>query len=145
MVKRFSGPTVIETDDDGNNPVAIFTGPDKREIRSNDADYAAAVVGAAGRVDVLNGATAGQSSAWLRIGPFSERYAYQLDSGSTSTQYAIDISEDGVTSLGQAFTGTWARSDLAYITGLISYSNPRAKYFRVTVISGGPLSFSRGF
>ena len=48
MVKRFSGPTVIETDDDGNNPVAIFTGPDKREIRSNDADYAAAVVGAAG-------------------------------------------------------------------------------------------------
>lgn len=108
-------------------------------------EYAAAVVGAAGRVDVLNGATAGQSSAWLRIGLFPERYAYQLDSGSTSTQYAIDISEDGATSLGQAFTGTWARSDLAYITGLISYSNPRAKYFRVTVISGGPLSFSRGF
>ena len=47
MVKRFSGPAVIETDDDGNNPVAIFTGPDKREIRSDDADYAAAVVGAA--------------------------------------------------------------------------------------------------
>lgn len=51
MVKRFSGPTVIETDDNGNNPVAIFTGPDKREIRSDDSDYAAAVVGAAYNID----------------------------------------------------------------------------------------------
>ena len=135
---------LVNDDDDHLYGYRLSDGTEVR-IGTSRPDNAAAVVGAVGRFDVLNGATAGQSSAWLRIGPFSERYAYQLDSGSTSTQYAIDISEDGVTSLGQAFTGTWARSDLAYITGLISYSNPRAKYFRVTVISGGPLSFSRGF
>ena len=48
MVKRFSSPAVIETDDSGNNPVAIFIGPDKREIRSNDEEYANSVAGAAG-------------------------------------------------------------------------------------------------
>lgn len=143
MVKRFSGPTVIETDDDGNNPVAIFTGPDKREIRSNDADYAAAVVGAANRPDILSGASAGDSTGWLPISPAPERLMYQLDSGSASTQFAVDISADGVTSLGQAFTGSWASSTTAHITAPISFSNPLARFFRVTVMAGGPLSMRR--
>ena len=48
MVKRYQGPAIVETDDSGNNPVSIFIGPDKSEIRSDSASYAATVVGAAG-------------------------------------------------------------------------------------------------
>ncbi len=117
---------------DGNN----YPGPALQ-------DYAAAVVGAASRVDILSAASAGSDSGWLPIAPSPERLLYQLDSGSTTTGFAVDISADGATSLGQAFTGTWASSTTAYITGLISYSNPLATYFRVTVTSGGPLSMQR--
>jgi len=105
--------------------------------------YAAAVVGAARRADILSGASSGTDSGWLPISLAPERLLYQLDSGSTPTTFAVDISADGVTSLGQAFTGAWSRSDIAYITGLISYSNPLAKYFRLTVLTGGPLSMQR--
>lgn len=93
---------------------------------------------------ILNAASAGAATAWLPISPAPERLIYQLTSGSVSTGFTVDISADGVTSLGQAFTGTWARSDLAFITGLISFSNPLARFFRVTVTSGGPISMARG-
>lgn len=53
MARRFSGQIVVETDDDYANPVFIATGPNKQEIRSTDADYAAAVVGAAGGVPMI--------------------------------------------------------------------------------------------
>ena len=107
------------------------------------SDYAAAVVGAANRPDILSGASAGDSTGWLPISPAPERLMYQLDSGSASTQFAVDISADGVTSLGQAFTGSWASSTTARITAPISFSNPLARFFRVTVMAGGPLSMQR--
>ena len=93
---------------------------------------------------ILNAASSGAATAWLPISPNPERLIYQLTTGSVSTGFAVDISADGVSSLGQAFTGTWASSTTAYITGLISYSNPLARYFRVTVTSGGPISMARG-
>lgn len=101
-------------------------------------------IGSPARELILNAASAGVDSGWLPISPAPERLVYQLTSGSTSTGFTVDISADGATSLGQAFTGTWARSDLACITGLISYSNPLARFFRVTVTSGGPISMARG-
>ena len=96
------------------------------------------------RGDILNGAAAGQTSGWLPLAPFAERLIYQLDSGSTTTGFSIDVSADGVTSLGQAYTGTWSSSTAAFRTEPIAYSDPRAKFFRVTVTSGGPLSMARG-
>lgn len=101
-------------------------------------------VSPASRLPILSGASAGQSTTWLAVSNAPERFAYQLDSGSTATTFSIDISADGVNSLGQAFTGTWARSDLAEITPPIMFSNPLAKFFRWNVVSGGPLSVSRG-
>lgn len=96
------------------------------------------------RSPVLNGASAGTNSGWLPLATAPERFAYQLDSGSTVTGFSIDISADGVSSLGQAFTGTYDSSAVAEITFPIMFSNPLAKYFRWTVLSGGPLSVSRG-
>lgn len=96
------------------------------------------------RQPILNGASAGSDSGWLSISKAPERFAYQLDSGSTATTFSVDISADGVSSLGQAFTGTWASSVLAEITFPIMFSNPLAKFFRWNVLSGGPLSVSRG-
>lgn len=95
-------------------------------------------------VAILSGASAGADSGWLPINAAPERFAYQLDSGTTTTTFSIDISADGVTSLGQAFTGTWASSSLAEITQPIMFSNPLAKFFRWNVVSGGPLSVNRG-
>lgn len=95
-------------------------------------------------VPILAGASAGADSGWLPINAAPERFAYQLDSGSTTTTFSIDISADGVTSLGQAFTGTWASSSSAEITPQIMFSNPLAKFFRWNVVSGGPLSVNRG-
>jgi len=96
------------------------------------------------RSPILNGASAGTDSGWLPISTSAERFSYQLDSGSTVTGFSVDISADGVTSLGQAFTGTWASSSVAEITFPIMFSNPLAKYFRWTVLSGGPMSIARG-
>ncbi len=93
---------------------------------------------------ILNGASAGADSGWLAMSDAPERFAYQLDSGTTTTTFSVDISADGVNSLGQAFTGTWASSTLAEITPPIMFSNPLAKFFRWNVLSGGPLSVSRG-
>lgn len=93
---------------------------------------------------VLNGATAGQASAWLPIAAYDERLIYQLTSGSTLTQFAIDVSADGVTSLGQAFTGTWQSSTVARRTRAIAFSHPLARYFRISILAGGPISFARG-
>lgn len=93
---------------------------------------------------ILSGAVAGSDSGWVPISDAPERFAYQLDSGSTSTAFSVDISADGSTSIGQAFTGTWASSASAEITFPVMYSNPLAKYFRWNVLSGGPLSVSRG-
>jgi hypothetical protein len=93
---------------------------------------------------ILNAASSGAATAWLPISPNPERLIYQLTTGSTSTGFTVDISANGVTSLGQAFTGTWASSTTAYITGLINFSNPLARYLRVTVTSGGPISMARG-
>jgi hypothetical protein len=100
--------------------------------------------GVAARVSILNGATAGQDSGWLPLSGAPERLMYALDSGTTTTTFSIDISADGVTSLGQAFTGTWASSTEAQISQQLMYSNPQARYFRFNVLSGGPLSVARG-
>ena len=99
---------------------------------------------AAPKVPILQSASAGDSSAWLPIAPYPERLAYSLDSGTTSTTFSIDISEDGSTSLGQAFTGSWASSTLAEITYPILYTDVRARYFKITVNTGGPITFLRG-
>lgn len=103
----------------------------------------AADSGLAPKTQVLFGATTGQNSGWLPIAPFAERLFYQLDSGTTSTQFSIDISADGATSLGQAFTGTWAASATGEFTPPILFTNPLARFFRFNVISGGPLSVYR--
>lgn len=92
---------------------------------------------------ILTGASAGQNSGWLPIAPFPERLFWQLDSGTTATQFTIDISADGATSLGQAFTGTWAASTAGEFSPPLLFTNPQARYFRVTVVSGGPLSVYR--
>jgi hypothetical protein len=96
------------------------------------------------RQPILLGASAGADSGWLPLSKGPERFMYQLDSGTTNTTFSVDISADGSTSLGQAFTGTWASSTLAEITPPIMFSNPLAKFFRWNVVSGGPLSVSRG-
>ena len=95
------------------------------------------------RSNILSGANAGTDSGWLLIGPHAERLLYQLDSGSVSTGFSIDISADGITSLGQAWTGTYNSSTVAEFSFPLWFSNPLAKYFRVTVTSGGPISFAR--
>ena len=96
------------------------------------------------RAPILDGASAGEDSGWLPISANPERFAYQLDSGTTTTTFSIDISADGVSSLGQAFTGTYASSTVAEITFPIMFSNPLAKFFRWNIVSGGPMSVSRG-
>ena len=88
---------------------------------------------------ILEGATAGQNSGWV---PYATgmRLAYALDSGTTATTFSVDISADGSTSLGQAFTGTWASSSAYEITPPIWLSNYAARFIRFNVLSGGPLS-----
>ncbi len=88
---------------------------------------------------ILNGATAGQDSGWVAYIP-GMRLAYALDSGTTSTTFSVDISADGVSSLAQAFTGTWASSTLFEITQPIWLLNQAARFIRFNVLTGGPLS-----
>jgi hypothetical protein len=90
---------------------------------------------------VISAAAAGQDSGWIPYVP-GMRLAYALDSGSTTTTFSVDISNDGVTSLGQAFTGTWA-STTAEISPPIWLTNTQARYIRFNVLSGGPLSVIR--
>lgn len=99
-----------------------------------------ALVSGAG-VSVLSAASAGQDSGWIAYTP-GMRLAYALDSGSTTTTFSVDISNDGSTSLGQAFTGTWA-STTAEISPPIWLTNTQARYIRFNVLSGGPLSVIR--
>lgn len=96
----------------------------------------------ASKDEILSAANAGASSAWV---PYvaGMRLAYALDSGSTSTQFSVDISADGITSLGQAFTGSWASSSVAEITPPLYLTNPQVAFIRFNVISGGPLSVKR--
>ncbi len=89
-------------------------------------------------VSLLSAASAGQDSGWLTYYP-GMRLAYALDSGSATTTFSVDISADGSTSLGQAFSGTWA-STTAEISPPIWLTNPAARYIRFNVLSGGPLS-----
>ncbi len=96
------------------------------------------------RTPIIQGGSAGATSGWLPISSNPERFLYQLDSGTTATTFSVDISADGVTSLGQAFTGTWASSSQAHITPPLMFSNPQARFFRWNVVSGGPLSVFRG-
>lgn len=93
---------------------------------------------------VLNGAVAGENSGWLPTAAYPERLGYALDSGSTTTTFSIDISANGITSLSQAFTGSWASSTLAEISPPLLFSDINAKYFRINVLTGGPISFIRG-
>ena len=93
--------------------------------------------------EILSGASAGADSGWIPMGAYGERFIYQLDSGSVSTGFTVDISADGASSLGQAFTGTWASSSLAEITPPLYFSNPLAKFIRWSVTSGGPLTVAR--
>lgn len=92
---------------------------------------------------ILEGAVAGRDSGWLPLIGGGFRLAYALDSGTTSTTFSVDISADGVASLAQAFTGSWASSTLYEDTGERLVSNVNAKYFRFNVLSGGPLSVKR--
>jgi hypothetical protein len=89
-------------------------------------------------VPILNAATAGQDSGWITYYP-GMRLAYALDSGSTSTTFSVDISNDGATSLGQAFTGTWAATT-SEISPPLYLTNTQARYIRFNVLTGGPLS-----
>lgn len=91
---------------------------------------------------VLDAASAGASSPWFAY-TAGMRLAYSLDSGATTTTFSIDFSADGVTSLGQAFTGTWASSTVAEITPPLYLTNPQARFLRFNVLTGGPLSVSR--
>jgi len=142
------GQAKAATDPDGAlSPL----GSEPLRLATNPVTGAASAVDGAGNsyplargVPILAGASAGADSGWLPINAAPERFAYQLDSGSTTTTFSIDISADGATSLGQAFTGTWASSSSAEITPQIMFSNPLAKFFRWNVVSGGPLSVNRG-
>ena len=91
---------------------------------------------------ILNGATSGQDSGWV---PYvgGMRLAYALDSGTASTTFAVDYSVNGATSDGQAFTGTWASSTVFERTPPLWLSEYEARFIRVTVTSGGPLSVYR--
>jgi hypothetical protein len=105
----------------------------------NDLNVSSLVSGAGN--PVISAAAAGQDSGWIPYVP-GMRLAYALDSGSTTTTFSVDISADGSTSLGQAFTGTWA-STTAEISPPIWLTNTRARYIRFNVLSGGPLSVIR--
>lgn len=94
-------------------------------------------------VFILNGAVAGQDSGWLPLSGSKVRFAYALDSGSTTTTFSVDISSDGSTSLGQAFSGTWASSTQWEDTLERPISNVAATHFRFNVLTGGPLSVKR--
>lgn len=94
-----------------------------------------------GGAQILNAATAGQDSGWVVYTP-GMRLSYALDSGSATTTFSVDISADGQTSLGQAYTGSWASSTAAESSGPIWLTNPQARYIRVNVLSGGPISFN---
>jgi hypothetical protein len=91
--------------------------------------------------EIVSGASAGTSSLWI---PYAAgmRLAYALDSGTTATTFSLDISVDGTTSLGQAFTGTWA-STTAEITPPIWLTNPNVRFLRFNVLTGGPLTCLR--
>lgn len=102
-----------------------------------------ALVGLDAKKQILAGASAGQNSGWQRISPNPERLLWQLDSGAVNTQFAVDVSADGDNSLGQAFTGSWSSSTVAEFSPPLQFTNPQARYFRVTVISGGPFSVYR--
>ena len=106
------------------------------------AEVLALRAAAGGDKTLLSGASAGTSSAWV---PYiaGMRLAWQLDSGTTSTTFSIDISVDGVTSLGQAYTGVWASSTVAEISPPLYLSNPLARFIRFNVLTGGPLSVDR--
>lgn len=144
----YTGVTTVEYSDDTTR---TYTVDDVPTVSTNPLTGMATGINAGGTVfniargtPILNGASAGADSGWLPLSDAPERFMYQLDSGTTTTTFSVDISADGVTSLGQAFTGTWASSTLAEITPPIMFSNPLAKFFRWNVVSGGPLSVSRG-
>jgi hypothetical protein len=92
---------------------------------------------------ILSGASAGTSTGYLPLGAYGERFMYQLDSGTVSTGFSVDVSADGVTSLAQVFTGTYASSTTPEITPPLYISNPQAKFIRWTITSGGPISIYR--
>lgn len=110
---------------------------------AQQTEFQTAVLTGAARRQILAGGTAGQNSGWIPLAPYAERFLYQLDSGTATTGFSVDISADGVTSLGQAFTGTWDKSAVAEITPQLSFANPQAKFLRFNVVSGGPLSVYR--
>lgn len=123
-------------DTDGTGP--FYSGPDQLS-----ASQVAALRSLVSGAWILNGATAGQDSGWLPLMGGGFRLAYALDSGSVTTTFAVDISGDGITSLAQAFTGTWASSTSWEDTGQRWVSNINAKFFRFSVLAGGPLSVRR--
>lgn len=97
---------------------------------------------AVSRDEILSGAEAGVSSAWI---PYNAgmRLAYALDSGSTSTNFSLDFSADSSgSSPSQAFTGTWA-STTAEVAPPIYLTNPNARFIRFNVLTGGPLTVLR--
>jgi hypothetical protein len=106
------------------------------------AEAEAFVAASGGPRGLLDSASAGTSSAWV---PYlaGMRLAWQLDTGTTSTTFSIDMSADGVSSLGQAFTGVWDRSTVAEISPPIYLTNPLARFIRFNVLTGGPLSVDR--
>lgn len=105
---------------------------------SGSADPIQALVSGAGIV-ILTGATAGQDSGWFDYFP-GMRLAYALDSGTTSTNLSLDMSADGVTSIGQYGTDTWASSATTKITQPIWLTNVNVRKLRLNVLTGGPIS-----
>jgi len=94
--------------------------------------------------EMLVSASSGDASQWLPVATYPERWTYKLDSGSTSTTFSVDYSSDGLTSLGQAFTGSYSSSSVAEMTPPILFTDVRALFFKITVNSGGPITFARG-
>lgn len=125
---ELSGDVVSQLDDDYQPLTGLETGTVRALVSG---------------VWILNGASAGQDSGWLSLIGGGFRLSYALDSGTASTTFSVDISADGSTSLGQAFTGTWASSTAYEDTGQRLVSNVAAKFFRFNVLSGGPLSVQR--
>ena len=143
MTKVSTGFAFLEDDTTGN-PAGFRRARDGKEFPL-DIVAAQALVSGARNTEILTAANAGTDSGWLPInGP--ENLAWQLTSGSTSTNWQIDVSPsaDG-SSPTTAYTGTYASSTVIERSPEL-FNLPaslNARYFRFSVLSGGPISVFR--
>jgi len=137
-MQKNDGSPLLYTDD--GNKIIGYKSPDNSDTFFTTSASAPLDMTA----QVLAGAVAGANSGWIPKAPYPERLAYSLDSGSTTTTFSIDVSADGVNFLAQAFTGSYASSAIAEVTPPLSFSNVQARFYKINVLSGGPISFIRG-